>query len=396
MRTDYADFVCDNPAVRVLVTSPATLGHLQPLVPLARALRDAGNEVLWAVPADGVAEVERRGLPAAGVAPALPIGPVLAMERFPELRELPPEQVPTVMFGKLFGAIAAPAMLSELRALAESWRPDVVVCDAAEFAGHLVAAESGVPSVTKGFGPLLPEIRVAAAGDEVAGLWEACGLEPRPYGGCYETLYLDPYPPFLGPPDAKHVPVRRPIRPDGDYDAVAGTNVALPAGDDPLLYITLGTLFNDPRPLRTVLEAVTSLSVRALITVGPGGDVDALRPTPPGVRVERYVPQHVVLPHCAGVVSHGGSGTALGALAVGLPQLCLPQGADQFLNAAAIASSGAGLSLGPSEMTAEAVRQCLARLLSDARFAIAAQRIADDIASMPSPADAALAIADLV
>jgi UDP:flavonoid glycosyltransferase YjiC (YdhE family) len=382
--------------VRVLVTSPATLGHLQPLVPLARALRDTGNEVLWAVPADGVAEIERRGLSAAGVAPALPIGPVLVMERFPELRELPPEQVPAVMFGKLFGAIAAPVMLGGLRALGGSWRPDVIVCDAAEFAGHIVAAELGVPSVTKGFGPLLPESRVAAAGDEVAGLWEACGLVPRPYGGCYETLYLDPYPPSLGSSDAAHVPVRRPIRPDGDYDAVAAADVTIPAGDDPLLYVTLGTMFNDPGPLRTVVDAVTSLSVRALITVGPGGDPEALGPTPPGVRVERYVAQHVVLPRCAGVVSHGGSGTALGALALGLPQLCLPRGADQFLNAAAIASSGAGLSVGPSEVTADAVRRCLERLLDDASFAIAAQRIADEIAAMPSPTEAALAIADLI
>ena len=115
-------------------------------------------------------------------------------------------------------------------------------------AGHLVAAELSIPSVTKGFGPLLPEIRVAAAGAEVAGLWEACGLEPRPYGGCYDTLYLDPYPPSLERPDAPHVPVRRPIRPDGDYDSVAATEVALPAGDDPLLYVTLGTVFNDPGP----------------------------------------------------------------------------------------------------------------------------------------------------
>jgi hypothetical protein len=347
------------------------------------------------VPADGVADVERRGLPAADVAPALPIGPALAMERFPELRDLPVDQVPTVMFGKLFGAIAAPAMLGGLRELGKRWQPDLMVCDAAELAGHIVAAELGVPSVTKGFGPLLPETRVAAASDEVARLWEACGLEPRAYGGCYETLYLDPYPPSLQTTDATYIPVRRPIRPDGDYDAVTAGEVVIPAGSDPLLYVTLGTMFNDPGPLKTALEAVTSSSVRALITVGPGGDPDALGPTPPGVRVESYVPQHLVLPHCAGVISHGGSGTALGALAAGLPQLCLPRGADQFLNADAIASSGAGLALNPPEVTVEAVRVDLERLLSEDSFAVAARRIADDIAAMPSPTDAALAIAEL-
>jgi len=387
---------CDNGAVRVLVTSPATLGHVQPLVPLARALRDTGNEVLWAIPADGVAEIHRRGLTAADVAAALPIGPALAIERFPELRKMSPEDAPTAMFGKLFGAIAAPAMLDGLRALAKSWRPDVVVCDAAEFAGHLVAAELGIPSVTKGFGPLLPETRVAAAGVEVAGLWQAAGLEPRPYGGCYETLYLDPYPPSLGLHDATHVPVRLPIRPDADYDSVATADVILPPGDDPLLYVTLGTMFNDLGLLQTVLAAVTTLPVRALITVGPNSDPDAFGSTPPAVRVARYVPQHVVLPHCAAVVSHCGSGTAIGALAVGLPQLCLPQGADQFLNATAIASAGAGLSISPSDVAVETVRSCVGRLLRDAGFAIAARRIAADIAAMPSPADAAVAIADLL
>ena len=41
------------------------------------------------------------------------------------------------------------------------------------------------------------------------------------------------------------------------------------------------------------------------------------------------------------VVHHGGSGTMLGALAHGLPQLRRPQGADQFLNAEALLPTGA-------------------------------------------------------
>jgi MGT family glycosyltransferase len=243
---------------------------------------------------------------------------------------------------------------------------------------------------------LLPEERVAAASDEVAELWTARGLEPRRYGGCYDTLYLDPYPESLGSADRSHVPARRWIRPDADYDAVATGDVTLPPGDDPLVYVTLGTMFNDPGSLQTALDAVLSLPVRALVTVGPGGDPGALGSTSPRVRVETYVPQQMVLPHCAAVVSHGGSGTALGALALGIPQLCLPQGADQFLNAAAIASSGAGMSLGPSEVSVESVHDRLGRVLGEPGFAVAAQRIARDIAAMPSPADAARTITDLV
>jgi UDP:flavonoid glycosyltransferase YjiC (YdhE family) len=70
-------------------------------------------------------------------------------------------------------------------------------------------------------------------------------------------------------------------------------------------------------------------------------------------------------------------------------QLCLPQGADQFLNAAAVASSGAGLSLMPDESSTEAIRTSVTRLLEDRSYREAAKRISTTIASMPSCADVA-------
>jgi hypothetical protein len=35
---------------RVLFTAPAGLGHIHPMVPLARAMVARGHDVLWAVP----------------------------------------------------------------------------------------------------------------------------------------------------------------------------------------------------------------------------------------------------------------------------------------------------------------------------------------------------------
>ncbi len=64
-------------------------------------------------------------------------------------------------------------------------------------------------------------------------------------------------------------------------------------------------------------------------------------------------------------------------------------GADQFLNAAAVASSGAGLSLVPADATSEAVAGAVTRLLGDPSFGDAAGRIRDSIAAMPSPDDVA-------
>jgi UDP:flavonoid glycosyltransferase YjiC (YdhE family) len=77
------------------------------------------------------------------------------------------------------------------------------------------------------------------------------------------------------------------------------------------------------------------------------------------------------------------------ALGLGLPQVCLPQGADQFLNAAAVSSAGVGISFTSGEREADAVRDAIVRVLDDASFREAAGRVRSSIASMPSPDDVA-------
>jgi UDP:flavonoid glycosyltransferase YjiC (YdhE family) len=383
---------------RVLFTAPTGLGHIHPMVPLTRAMADRGHDVLWAVPVDGVDHVERAGIRAVAVAPPDLTTVADVRRRYPELDALPPLEVGDVMFGKLFGAITAPEMLAGLAPVALDWRPELVVADAAEFAGHIMAAELGVPSVTKGFGPLLPERRVGRAGEEVAPLWESRGLEPRPYGGSYDHLYLDVYPPALQAQAPTHIHTRellRPVTADGHVETSSTLPLPDARSDRPLVYVTMGTVFNDPEPLRVVLAGLRELDVRVLVTVGPRADPDVLGTQPAHVRVESYVPQSLVLPHCDVVVSHAGSGTVLAALTLGLPQVCLPQGADQFLNAIAVASVGAGISLMPGEGSADAVRDSVARILDDASFRDAAVTVGAEIASMPAPDDVAAVLEKL-
>lgn len=379
--------------MRVLFTTTAGLGHIHPTVPLARAMAGRGHQVLWAAPPDGVEHIERAGLRAAAIGtPGLAV-PSEAVRRYPELRALAQEDVPDVMFGKLFGAIVAPVLLADLVPLAEEWRPDLIVADAAELAGHIVGAELGVPHVTKGFGPILPASRMVKAAEEVAPLWRSRGLEPRPYAGVFDDLYLDIYPTGLPSPDASHVGRRQLLRPE-IYDGPQQPAVPLPLPTEPagapLVYVTMGTVFNDPGLLERVVAAVAALDVRVLVTVGPRSDPAVLGAQPAHVRVERYVSQTAVLPQCDAVVSHGGSGTVVSALTHGLAQLCLPQGADQFLNAAAVAASGAGISLTPERAAPEAVRGAVERLLDQPSHVAAAGRVRESIAAMPSPDDVAV------
>ena len=135
------------------------------------------------------------------------------------------------------------------------------------------------------------------------------------------------------------------------------------------------------------VAALARLPVRVLVTVGPDGDPDVLGPQPDHVLVERWVDQPRVLQHCDVVVSHAGSGTFLGALAEGLPQLCLPQAADQFRNSEGGRRAGVAVVLSPDESSPQAIASAVGALLTDEPLHRRAHGVADEIAAMPSPDD---------
>ncbi|HEY9378200.1 MAG TPA: nucleotide disphospho-sugar-binding domain-containing protein, partial [Jiangellaceae bacterium] len=125
-----------------------------------------------------------------------------------------------------------------------------------------------------------------------------------------------------------------------------------------------------------------------VVTVGQQNDPAVLGPQPDNVVVRLYVPQAELLPHCQAVVTHGGSGTMLGALAQGLPLLVVPQGADQYANADAVVAASAGRRLGRDETTGDAVRDSVRSLLDDPGFRRAALRVQAEIRAMPTAAQA--------
>ena len=111
--------------------------------------------------------------------------------------------------------------------------------------------------------------------------------------------------------------------------------------------------------------------------------------------MERFIAQADLLPHCDLVVSHGGSGTFLASLAHGLPQLVLPQGADQFINASALEDCGAGMALRGDDACADRIHDAAQTLLVDRVFQAKANRVATDMAVMPSVEAVAELLQDL-
>lgn len=149
------------------------------------------------------------------------------------------------------------------------------------------------------------------------------------------------------------------------------------------VYATLGTIFTDVATMRDVVAAVADLAVNLVLTTGPAVDPAELGPLPIGVVAPAFVPQALVLPRCHAVISHAGSGTVLGALTAHLPQVCLPSGAYQFINAERIAATGAGVNLPPGGRSPGQIRDALLAVLGEPAYADAARDLQRDVESMP-------------
>jgi UDP:flavonoid glycosyltransferase YjiC (YdhE family) len=276
-------------------------------------------------------------------------------------------------------------MARDLPAVFDSFHPDLVVAEVGEFGGPVVAASTSIPWAAVGWGLPVPADIAEAAGQAAAPMWEERGLNPLPYGGLYQHCYLDPCPPTLSPTDGPAIARTQPLRPDQLPDPNGAPDWLLKMSDRATVYVTLGTSASfagahGERMLMVVAEALGGEDLNVIFT-GPG--VDQAGPVPANIAVARFIPLADLLPRCHLVVSHAGSGTVLAALAMGLPQILLPMGADQFRNAAAVVAAGAGRQLEASELDAVTLRTSVMELLDDTAAAVAATTVKNEIASMP-------------
>jgi UDP:flavonoid glycosyltransferase YjiC (YdhE family) len=374
--------------VNVLFTCVIGHGHFHPMVPLARAFQAAGHEVTFATDPAFCAYVSGVGFE------ALPAGldHREALARFvattPGWDELPDADRMRHMYPGMFGRVRVPQMLEDLAGIIAARRPDLIIHESAEMAGALAAEVAGIAHAEHSFGLLRPgEVRRLAT-DAVAPYAAAAGVRNPGVGGLGGELYLDICPPDVQRAEIADVANIQPLMPVG-FDSAPDANLpdwvaALPPR--PTIYVTMGTVFNDSAEIfRTILAGLSEDRFNVVVTVGQKGDPGHLGPQPDHVHVERYIPQSLLLPHCDLFISHAGSGALLGALNAGVPMLAVPQGADQFMNAARIVETGLGLRLLPSDLSATNVRDSVRRLIGEGAFTQSARAQQAAIGGMPTP-----------
>lgn len=384
--------------MRILFSSTPAHGHLLPLLPLARAFRDRGDQVAVLTAAAFAPLLDAEGIE---LLPAGPTADVLFAESgrrtgVDAAADPRPEAVADFFAGTRVDLTADDAV-----AAARAFAPDLIVAEALDFVGPLVAAALDVPFATMAFGPAIPAEFTDGMTALVASRYADRGLTPAP-----ARWHLDPCPDLLQPPGWQAPANRLPVRPEPHQGPSTSTSTeadaaAAASGERPRVLVTFGTHFSDPATLTPILAELRTVGVDLVVTLGLTasasdyglvGDAAGDDAAGDGITFAGFTPLAELLHDVDLVVTHGGAGTTLGVLARGLPLVVVPQGADQFLQAAVVSATGTGVAVQPGPDVPETVAKAVVTLRTDPSYAESAGKVAAQIATMPTPADVAAAL----
>jgi hypothetical protein len=380
-----------NPSMKIAFASLAAYGHVYPMMPLALACADAGHEVVLATGEPFLGRLPVPTIP--GYPTTLSLG-----WAFGETRARHPDLDGRDLTVAMFADVTAGEVYPTLVEAFGSSKPDLVIYEGMNTGAGVAASALGIPAAAFAIAlarMIYDLLHRTTVGYQTAA-WTERGQTP-PDTGLLAAALIDPAPPTLkafgGETSAGSIAIRPVAYNEGDA-GVPGW-LTMPA-TRPRVYLTLGTVsFGAVEVLQRALGEISATDVEVLVTVGPEGDPSLLGELPDNVHVERFVAQSQVLPLVDLIVHHGGTGTVLSALECGLPQLILPQGADQFANAEILTSVGAARALLADAQQPGTIGGEVTALLGDSPERHVAGLVQAEIAAMPSPAEVVPALVEL-
>ncbi|MBO5657308.1 MAG: hypothetical protein J6R94_03895 [Agathobacter sp.] len=360
-------------------------GHVLSSLPMIRSLVNKGVEVRYFSPIRYKEQVEATGARHIEL-------PVIAGKNSVDGGDDFVAGLPLVFLGEALGVIDI--IMAEI----EADRPDVIIVDEIALAGRLAAWKTGIPMVMmftsyaanehfsiSRFWPVYTDEHPArAAAKELALQIQA------EYGG----PLIDIYEIFEGIGEFNIVTQPKSFHPAGatfgDNFFFAGAQIAprsndgtwqAPDNGKPLLYTSLGSLFNNWPEFYTMLfEAVKDLDINILCSLGNTLKPEDLGEIPANVTTMAFTPQLEVLAKTDYFITHAGTGSAMEALYFGVPCLCVPQMDEQVMTAGQMVKLGlASASLTRPEVTVDSLREGILALINDPKYKANAQAMADEM-----------------
>lgn len=367
--------------------------HLSPMLPLAWALRAAGCDLLVVGGTDVATAAGAAGLNAVALAGATrspervakPTGPRKPAARAPGA--VPSGRPPwdAILRDK---EPALRANLDRFTDVLTAWGADLVLTDPFGYGAQVAAAVAGVPAVVHELGAWASNVAMDEAARRVFG--PLCRDRGAEAGLPAPALVIDPTPGLLRDPDAgaalgvRHVPFSGSDRiPDWALRPADGERICVVLG-------VWGTelLAGSGRLGKVVGDIAGSAGGREVLVLLDEQHHRAVGAMPQTVRLHAPLPLDLVLPGCAAVVHHGGSGSTLTSAAHGIPQVVLPPQQPQLAAAGRrVQASGVGRTLAETDGRLDkAVAAALDEVIHQPSYRTAARTAADQIAGMPAPA----------
>lgn len=416
-------------------------------VAIAAALRRRGARVVFVVEESFAGTLSAQGFEERtmrlGPAPEVPEEPGQFWRDFvrdtaPVLREAPVAQIASFMLPAWRSLVdGARYVEPRLRRIFAELRPDVIVEDNVvafpAVSGHgapwvrvvscnpleaedaaLPPAYSGEPAGDRsGWGAFRSEYRRVCGGlqAELAAWNGQEGGEPIPTGEAAPDGEAEPegtMPPFMAESPwlnltlyPKAVDYRRPTPLAGTWHRMGSTvrevaeewsPTARPAGDGPLIYVSMGSLGSaDPELVGRLLDALGGTRYRVVMSLGPqAAEVAAGRlGLPTNVVEAEHLPQPAILPLVEAVVTHGGNNTFTECLHHGKPMVAMPLFWDQHDNARRVADLDLGHRLDPYRFAPADLTAALDDALADRDRRARLAEIGRGIRAEPGPERAA-------
>jgi UDP:flavonoid glycosyltransferase YjiC (YdhE family) len=378
--------------MRFLLTVSPAVGHFHAMVPLGLALRERGHEVAFATGKGFGPFVQRAGFQ--HFACGLDFdGSGDLFGALPEWEAITAAAPADVGLRQLYGFVQGlgPRMADDLLGLVDAWKPDVIIRDPLEFGGYIAAERSGLPHASTMWATYISA--KALCPGAVGELRRRYGLPEDPALDTLDGhLVLDFLPASWTVPTLPYPPVaHRFSAPPFDQstdDQLPAWVEALPP--QPTVLATLGTTFNQsPATFRAILAALSAEPVNLILTVGRSMDPAQFGPQPDHIKIERYIPQTLLLPHCDALVFHGGYNSLLSALWHGLPMVVTPGGAgDNWLTGQRCAAVGAGVLVEGKAPRPEALRAAVKAVLEQPRYRARAGELQREMRALPSLGEA--------
>jgi UDP:flavonoid glycosyltransferase YjiC (YdhE family) len=296
---------------------------------------------------------------------------------------------------------------------AEPW--DVIVADGLSLGAHLASARTATPWVTVSIVPLampspdLPPpalglapargpmgrfrdrvlrrvIRAAAGGIERAYAEQRRRVGLPPTGLTFDEACYSPELVCASGVDALEYPRTSPAQQVvfvGELTPPVSEPQAMPDWWDdvirsaaPIVHVTQGTQNVDPHDLiEPAVSALGRQQVQLVVSTGRRGEASLPFPVPSNARVADLVPYSTLLPRTDVMVTNGGWGGVLAALAHGVPLIVAGGDIDKPEIAARVTWAGAGVNLRTGRPSARAVLRAWRSVTTDASYRANARRI---------------------